>query len=82
MIAVTPSLYVGKPEDTVYFSDLHWADTVIQATNLIEGGHSALIAEDNWEERVYAILTMLGAKPDTVEWAINTAPRVNEPKES
>lgn len=82
MIAVTPSLYVGVPEDHVYFSDLYWADTVVQAANLIEAGHSALIAEENWEDRVYAILAMLGAKPGTIEWAIQTAPRVNEPAES
>jgi len=83
LIAVTPSLYVGVPEDHVYFSDLYWADNAQEAARLIEDGHSALIAEDEtWQYVVTAILRLLGASPKTIAWAIETAPRVNEPAET
>jgi hypothetical protein len=78
MIAVTPSLFAGQPADRVWFSDLHWADTVGEAVAIIEDGQSALIAREGWEEKVWDILGLLGATAETIEWAISTAPRVNE----
>jgi hypothetical protein len=78
MIAVTPSLFAGTPQDVVWFGDLHWADTVGEAVAIIEDGQSALISRENWQEKVRDILGLLGAPPHTIEWAISTAPRVNE----
>lgn len=78
MIAVTPALFAGQPSDASWFSDLHWADTVGEAVAIIEDGQSALIARDGWQEKVWDILGLLGATPETIEWAISTAPRVNE----
>jgi hypothetical protein len=72
-------LFAGRPDDVVWFNDLRWADTAQEAFRLIrDEDRSALIAEDGWETKVTEILGLLGCDEDHIDWAIRTAPRVNE----
>jgi hypothetical protein len=78
VIAVTPTLFAGKPGDLLWLDDLLWAGTVGEAVILIKEGKAALIDVEGWEQKARTILGILGAEQDHIEWAIRTAPRVNE----
>lgn len=80
MIAVTPSLFAGWPTDLCWFDDLCLASTPDEAVGLILADKSALIPLPGWEDQAREVLRLLGRDEDHIEWAIATAPRVNEPK--
>jgi hypothetical protein len=78
MVAITPSLFAGQPEDAVCLNDLIWAGAVGEAVKLIEDGRCALLAYENWQEQARDVLGLLGASQEHISWLIATAPRVNE----
>jgi hypothetical protein len=78
MIALTPRLFVGDPGDEVWLSDLRRASTPAEAVTLIRDGQSALLGYEDWQEQARDVLGLLGVDLGTIEWAIPTAPRVNE----
>jgi hypothetical protein len=83
MIAVTPKLFVGDREDRVWLHDLEWVETPEGAFQVIrEMGRSALLPYADWQTTVRETMDLLGIDQESIEWAIRTAPRVNEPAPS
>jgi hypothetical protein len=78
MIALTPSLFAGNPDDLVWFDDLRWAATPGEAVRIIKEGDAALLPLDDWQGQARAVLGQLGADRAHTEWVIGTACRVNE----
>jgi hypothetical protein len=79
VIALTHNLFVGKQEDLVWMDDLRWANTGIEAAQLIERGYAALLPEkEGWEAQVRDALVLLGASEDHIEWCFRWQRRVNE----
>jgi hypothetical protein len=69
---ITPSLFVGEPDDVGFLHDLVWANTTLQAVKLIKDGRSALIAHrDGWKQRCRDILGFLGAAPEQIDWVMH-----------